>query len=51
MQPEAVRGMADVMLEPVRENEAVVAERIEATAIHQELLKLLGEFVGEQKQD
>ena len=39
------------VLEAVRENEADVSERAEATAIHQELLKLLGEFVGEQKQD
>ena len=38
-------------LEAVRENEADVSERAEATAIHQELLKLLEELVGEQKQD
>ena len=38
-------------LAAVRENETEVAERAEATAIHQELLKLLEELVGEQKQD
>ena len=35
----------------MREIEVDVAERCEATAIHQEVLKLLGELVGEQKQD
>ena len=35
----------------MRGNEADVSERAEATAIHQQLLKLLEELVVEQKQD
>ena len=38
-------------LAAVRKNKAEVPERAEATALHQELLKLLKELVGEQKHD
>ena len=38
-------------LEALRENVSDISKRAEATAIHQELLKLQEELVGEQKQD
>ena len=40
-----------VALAVVLENETEVTERIKVMAIHQELLKLLEQLVGEQKQD